>query len=211
MEWKETMVKSFSRMDKDVTEWSSLASSSNCRCELQTSQCNAVGSTAVVVVVSEDEIVVSNCGDSRVVLCRNDVALSTDHKELNYGWVLGQRLGGSQLWLAAVNGGGGVGIDDVMLFTNKSPLPIFHHTPLRVDPLKKPISIKPKSPSPSWWRDSWVLSNSDLHERGMVAWVLMMPWSSAAHHNRGLRKLSKQDNQNQSSSLKYVFDYGHIQ
>nr|GEY64517.1 protein phosphatase 2C 37-like [Tanacetum cinerariifolium] len=38
MKWKETMVKSFSRMDKDVTEWSSLASSSNCRCELQTPQ-----------------------------------------------------------------------------------------------------------------------------------------------------------------------------
>ncbi|GKC07836.1 phosphatase 2C 37-like protein [Tanacetum coccineum] len=50
MKWKETMVKSFSRMDKDVTEWSSLASSSNCRCELQTPQCDAVGSTAVVAV-----------------------------------------------------------------------------------------------------------------------------------------------------------------
>lgn len=85
MEWKETMVKSFSRMDKDVTEWSSLAStSSNCRCELQTPQCDAVGSTAVVAVVSEDKIVVSNCGDSRAVLCRNGVAipLSTDHKVL---------------------------------------------------------------------------------------------------------------------------------
>ncbi|GJU12743.1 phosphatase 2C 37-like protein, partial [Tanacetum coccineum] len=82
MKWKETMVKSFSRMDKDVTEWSSLASSSNCRCELQTPQCDAVGSTAVVAVVSEDKIVVSNCGDSRAVLCRNGVAipLSTDHK-----------------------------------------------------------------------------------------------------------------------------------
>nr|GFD53772.1 protein phosphatase 2C 37-like [Tanacetum cinerariifolium] len=69
-------------MDKDVTEWSSLASSSNCRCELQTPQCDAVGSTAVVAVVSEDKIVVSNCGDSRAVLCRNGVAipLSTDHK-----------------------------------------------------------------------------------------------------------------------------------
>ncbi|GJY07023.1 hypothetical protein Tco_0374077 [Tanacetum coccineum] len=198
MEWKETMVKSSSRMDNDVTEWSSLASSSNCRCELQTSQCDAVGSTAVVVVVvvSEDEIVFSNCDISP------DLWVS--------GWVLGRQLGGSRLWLAVVNGGGGVGIDDAMVFTNKLPSPIFHHTPLRVDPLKKPISITPKSPSPSWWRESWVSSNSNLHERGMVACVLMMPWSSAAHHNRGLRLLSKQDNQKQSSSLKYVFDCGHI-
>lgn len=82
MEWKETMVKSFSRMDKDVTEWSNTASSSNCRCELQTPQCDAVGSTAVVAVVTPDKIVVSNCGDSRAVLCRNGVAipLSSDHK-----------------------------------------------------------------------------------------------------------------------------------
>ncbi|KAK9061155.1 hypothetical protein SSX86_018335 [Deinandra increscens subsp. villosa] len=82
IEWKETMVKSFTRMDKDITEWSSCASSSNCRCELQTPQCDAVGSTAVVAVVAPDKIVVSNCGDSRAVLCRNGVAipLSTDHK-----------------------------------------------------------------------------------------------------------------------------------
>ncbi|KAI7737590.1 hypothetical protein M8C21_024714 [Ambrosia artemisiifolia] len=84
IEWKETMVNSFSRMDKDVTEWTSSASSSSstCRCELQTPQCDAVGSTAVVAVVTPEKIVVSNCGDSRAVLCRNGVAipLSTDHK-----------------------------------------------------------------------------------------------------------------------------------
>ncbi|XP_076904760.1 protein phosphatase 2C 37-like [Bidens hawaiensis] len=82
IEWKETMVKSFTRMDKDVTEWSSYDSSLNCRCEPQTPQCDAVGSTAVVAVVTPEKIVVSNCGDSRAVLCRNGVAipLSTDHK-----------------------------------------------------------------------------------------------------------------------------------
>ncbi|XP_076882355.1 protein phosphatase 2C 3-like [Bidens hawaiensis] len=82
IEWRETMVKSFARMDNEITEWSSSASSSNCRCELQTLQCDAVGSTAVVAVVAPDKIVVSNCGDSRAVLCRNGVAipLSTDHK-----------------------------------------------------------------------------------------------------------------------------------
>ena len=82
IEWREAMVKSFSRMDKEVTEWSEGASISNCRCELQTPQCDAVGSTAVVAVVTPEKIVVSNCGDSRAVLCRNGVAipLSSDHK-----------------------------------------------------------------------------------------------------------------------------------
>ncbi|KAI3783430.1 hypothetical protein L1987_42512 [Smallanthus sonchifolius] len=81
-DWNETMARSFSRMDKEVTEWSEGDSVSNCRCELQTPQCDAVGSTAVVAVVTPEKIVVSNCGDSRAVLCRNGVAipLSTDHK-----------------------------------------------------------------------------------------------------------------------------------
>ncbi|KAL4556894.1 hypothetical protein LXL04_035060 [Taraxacum kok-saghyz] len=81
-EWKDTLATSFSRMDKEVTEWSEGASISNCRCELQTPQCDAVGSTAVVAVVTPEKIVVSNCGDSRAVLCRNGVAipLSSDHK-----------------------------------------------------------------------------------------------------------------------------------
>nr|GMC59097.1 protein phosphatase 2C 37-like [Ipomoea batatas] len=49
---------------------------------MQTPQCDAVGSTAVVAVVTPESIVVSNCGDSRAVLCRNGVAipLSIDHK-----------------------------------------------------------------------------------------------------------------------------------
>ncbi|KAJ0551379.1 putative protein-serine/threonine phosphatase [Helianthus annuus] len=81
--WKEMMMKSFARIDKDVNEWSKSASScSDCRCHLQIPQCDAAGSTAVVAVVAPDKIVVSNCGDSRAVLCRNGVAipLSTDHK-----------------------------------------------------------------------------------------------------------------------------------
>lgn len=84
-QWKEVMTKSFSQMDNEVVHYSSGAvggSSSNCRCELQTPQCDAVGSTAVVAVVTSEKIIVSNCGDSRAVLCRNGVAipLSIDHK-----------------------------------------------------------------------------------------------------------------------------------
>lgn len=82
VQWKEAMERSFARMDKEVQEWSDVAKTSNCRCELQTLQCDAVGSTAVVAIVTPDKIIVSNCGDSRAVLCRNGVAtpLSSDHK-----------------------------------------------------------------------------------------------------------------------------------
>ncbi|NP_001312664.1 protein phosphatase 2C 37-like [Nicotiana tabacum] len=84
-QWKEVMTQSFSQMDNEVVHYSSGAlggSRSNCRCELQTPQCDAVGSTAVVAVVTPEKIIVSNCGDSRAVLCRNGVAipLSIDHK-----------------------------------------------------------------------------------------------------------------------------------
>ncbi|XP_047318081.1 protein phosphatase 2C 3-like [Impatiens glandulifera] len=70
--WKELMDRSFSRMDREAMVH---VSSSNCRCY-------AVGSTAVVALVMPEKIVVSNCGDSRAVLCRNAVAipLSSDHK-----------------------------------------------------------------------------------------------------------------------------------
>ncbi|KZV35433.1 protein phosphatase 2C 37-like [Dorcoceras hygrometricum] len=84
--WERTLSRSFLKMDKEVKDWCgagvACASTSTCRCELRTPQCEAVGSTAVVAVLTPDKIVVSNCGDSRAVLCRNGVAipLSTDHK-----------------------------------------------------------------------------------------------------------------------------------
>lgn len=57
------------------------------------------GTTALVVMASATEVMVSNCGDSRAVMCRgkNAVELSRDHKpfhadekariEDNGGWV----------------------------------------------------------------------------------------------------------------------------
>ncbi|XVF23953.1 hypothetical protein REPUB_Repub13aG0084200 [Reevesia pubescens] len=83
VEWKRTMERSFERMDKEVQEWTVVdKESSDCRCALQTPQCDTVGSTAVVAVVTPDKVIVANCGDSRAVLCRNGVAfpLSEDHK-----------------------------------------------------------------------------------------------------------------------------------
>ncbi|XP_010543770.1 PREDICTED: protein phosphatase 2C 37 isoform X2 [Tarenaya hassleriana] len=87
-EWKGMMVKSFLRMDKEVSRKSANRfsgvdrSTISCRCDLQSPQYDAVGSTAAVSIVTPKKIIVSNCGDSRVVLCRNGVAipLSSDHK-----------------------------------------------------------------------------------------------------------------------------------
>ncbi|XP_057507447.1 probable protein phosphatase 2C 24 isoform X2 [Actinidia eriantha] len=81
-EWKNAMVQSFNRMDKEVISWNESVLAANCRCELQSQECDAVGSTAVVAIVTPDKIIVANCGDSRAVLCRNGkaVPLSTDHK-----------------------------------------------------------------------------------------------------------------------------------
>ncbi|CAK7331426.1 unnamed protein product [Dovyalis caffra] len=81
--WKSAMERSFRRMDKEVVGWNQeMDIRANCRCEMQTPECDAVGSTAVVAVVTPDKIVVANCGDSRAVLCRNGkpVSLSSDHK-----------------------------------------------------------------------------------------------------------------------------------
>ena len=53
----------------------------------ETGGANTMGSTATVLVVGKEEIVVANCGDSRAVLCRGGVALplSRDHKVMFTG------------------------------------------------------------------------------------------------------------------------------
>ncbi|XP_004291511.1 PREDICTED: probable protein phosphatase 2C 24 [Fragaria vesca subsp. vesca] len=83
-EWQRAMERSFLRMDKEVTAWiqGAVDARADCRCELQQPECEAVGSTAVVAVVTPDKIIVANCGDSRAVLCRKGkpVPLSSDHK-----------------------------------------------------------------------------------------------------------------------------------
>lgn len=82
-QWKSVMKGSFIRMDEDVIACNeSIFGTTKCRCELQSPDCDAVGSTAVVAIVTPKKIIVANCGDSRAVLCRNGkpVPLSSDHK-----------------------------------------------------------------------------------------------------------------------------------
>lgn len=77
--WREATARCFERMD-EVVLGACVWVDGQCGCERSTPE--IVGSTAVVAVVADDLIVVSNCGDSRAVLSRGGmaVALSTDHK-----------------------------------------------------------------------------------------------------------------------------------
>ncbi|CAM8908989.1 unnamed protein product [Rhodiola kirilowii] len=70
LNWKKVMAGSFGKMDDQINS-----------AETQESM-KTIGSTAVVAVVGEEQLIVANCGDSRAVICRGGVAvaLSTDHK-----------------------------------------------------------------------------------------------------------------------------------
>lgn len=67
VDWEKVMEGCFCKMDEEV---SAVAAA------------RTVGSTAVVAVVAEEEVVVANCGDCRAIISRAGVplALSTDHK-----------------------------------------------------------------------------------------------------------------------------------
>ncbi|KAL8521259.1 hypothetical protein ACS0TY_011701 [Phlomoides rotata] len=74
-DWKKVMAESFLSMEAEIEH--------ECRRnEAATAAERMVGSTATVVLVGKEEVVVANCGDSRAVLCRDGVVvpLSTDHK-----------------------------------------------------------------------------------------------------------------------------------
>ncbi|XP_031255815.1 protein phosphatase 2C 51-like [Pistacia vera] len=73
--WEDLMTASFMKMDEEVSVGGEKEGPA--AAEMRT-----MGSTAVVVMVGKDELVVANCGDSRAVLCRGGVAvpLSRDHK-----------------------------------------------------------------------------------------------------------------------------------
>ncbi|KAI4340362.1 hypothetical protein MLD38_025207 [Melastoma candidum] len=83
-EWKVAMERSFCRMDKEVMvcNTGSFPGETVCRCKLQSPECDAIGSTAVLAIITPDKIIVANCGDSRAVLSRKGraIPLSSDHK-----------------------------------------------------------------------------------------------------------------------------------
>jgi protein phosphatase 2C len=80
--WRRVLTTCFLRMDE-------LATGNLYRCDCEVEKCACMptdvmfsGSTAVVVILTQDDIIVANCGDSRAVLCRGgrSMPLSIDHK-----------------------------------------------------------------------------------------------------------------------------------
>ncbi|XP_059288789.1 protein phosphatase 2C 51-like isoform X2 [Lycium ferocissimum] len=78
VDWEKVMVKCFLKMDDDVMRDGNGVGGY----EVGGLEEAEVGSTAVVVMVGKEDVVVANCGDCRVVLCNSGVAipLSNDHK-----------------------------------------------------------------------------------------------------------------------------------
>ncbi|GAV65776.1 PP2C domain-containing protein, partial [Cephalotus follicularis] len=72
VDWEKVMAVCFEKMDEEVMSGGVGGAG----------RMITVGSTALVVIVGKEELVVANCGDSRVVLCRDGLALplSHDHK-----------------------------------------------------------------------------------------------------------------------------------
>ncbi|KAL9256687.1 putative protein phosphatase 2C 8 [Drosera capensis] len=72
VDWERVMGRCFEKMDDEVAD----------RGGEERRYGVALGSTAVVMVVGKEEVVVGNCGDSRAVLCSGGSAfrLSSDHK-----------------------------------------------------------------------------------------------------------------------------------
>ncbi|KAA8533628.1 hypothetical protein F0562_030938 [Nyssa sinensis] len=75
VDWEKVMLVTFGKMDEEVNDSAWVGAHYG-------ASSVTIGSTAVVAVVGEEELVVANCGDSRAVLSRGGVAipLSNDHK-----------------------------------------------------------------------------------------------------------------------------------
>ncbi|PIN21005.1 Serine/threonine protein phosphatase [Handroanthus impetiginosus] len=85
-DWEKVMTECFSTMDEELEDdredRAATVAGEERIAWWAAAEESMVGSTAVVVLVGKDELVVANCGDSRAVLCQSGVpvALSRDHK-----------------------------------------------------------------------------------------------------------------------------------
>ncbi|XP_065858673.1 probable protein phosphatase 2C 8 isoform X2 [Euphorbia lathyris] len=75
--WEKVMMSCFKKMDEEVA-----GGGNDVDLAVDWSDRTTMGSTALVVLVGKEEVVVANCGDSRAVLSRSGVAtpLSNDHE-----------------------------------------------------------------------------------------------------------------------------------
>lgn len=83
VQWEKVFVDCYRKVDDEVKgRISRPVSGSSDKMVLQAVSPETVGSTALVALVCSSHIVVSNCGDSRVVLLRGkeSMPLSVDHK-----------------------------------------------------------------------------------------------------------------------------------
>ncbi|KAI3907054.1 hypothetical protein MKX01_027955 [Papaver californicum] len=71
IDWENVMVSCFLKMDDEISGKG-----------VESEEMKSIGSTAVVALISNDQIIVANCGDSRAVLSRAGTAipLSQDHR-----------------------------------------------------------------------------------------------------------------------------------
>ncbi|KAJ6676198.1 PROTEIN PHOSPHATASE 2C 75-RELATED [Salix viminalis] len=79
--WRGVLKRSYERMD-EVAMSTCACGSEGIQCECHPAQMILGGSTAVVAVLTQEHIIVANCGDSRAVLSRGRraIPLSVDHK-----------------------------------------------------------------------------------------------------------------------------------
>uniref|UniRef100_J3M990 protein-serine/threonine phosphatase n=2 Tax=Oryza brachyantha TaxID=4533 RepID=J3M990_ORYBR len=80
--WDDVFTKCFQRVDDEVSGRTSRPVNGGDELRPEPVTAENVGSTAVVALVCSSHVVVANCGDSRIVLCRGKepVHLSIDHK-----------------------------------------------------------------------------------------------------------------------------------